>query len=92
MKLLSPGIIGSKFLGDKRKQEKMSKRIEYRLIQELQEKLEGDLEKNDRVLIEVNPRVVGEFINGLTDKILTMYVYEQVDSNKFIFYNKEINL
>lgn len=78
---------------DKKNQKQMqSKKVEYRLELELQEKLSQLLEKNDRVLLEVNPQVVGEFLNILNDKLLTMYDYEQVDKNKYIFYNKEFEL
>lgn len=67
-----------------------SKRIENLILIELKDKLEEYLLDNDRVMLEINPKVVGEFLNILTDKFLAIYDYEQVDSNKFIFYNKEI--
>jgi len=67
-----------------------SKKVEYRLLLELTDKLKEYLSNNDRVMIEVNPKVMGEFLNILSDKLLTMYDYEQVDHNKFIFSNKEI--
>lgn len=67
-----------------------SKRIESEVLIELKDKLEEFLLENDRVMIEVNPKVLGEFMNALTDSILAIYNYEQIDSNKFIFSNKEI--
>lgn len=76
----------------KNKRATQSKQLEYRLELELEEKLAFLLENNDRVLLEVNPKTLGEFLNILSDKILTLYDFEQVDKNKFIFYNKEIEL
>ena len=70
--------------------EQQSKKIEYRIEIELLEKLDEHLEHNDRVMIEVNPKFVGEFLNILSDKVLSLYEFEQVDGNKFIFYNKEM--
>ena len=70
--------------------EQQSKKIEYRIEIELMEKLNEYLETNDRVMLEINPKFVGEFINILGDKVLSLYEYEQVDKNKFIFYNKEM--
>lgn len=69
-----------------------TKKIENLLMLELTEKLETYLKDNDRVMLEINPRVVGEFVNILNDKILSVYDYEQVDKNKFIFSNKEIRI
>jgi hypothetical protein len=67
-----------------------TKKIESEILIELKEKLEEHLLENDRVMLEINPRVVSAFMNILTDSILAIYEYEQVDSNKFIFSNKEI--
>lgn len=72
--------------------EQQSKRIEYRIDNELREKLKEYLETNDRVMLEINSKYVGEFLNILDDSILSLYDYEQVDKNKFIFYNKELEL
>jgi|BioPla2DNA2_1021312.scaffolds.fasta_scaffold32626_2 hypothetical protein len=69
-----------------------SKRIENLVLIELKEKLEEYLTENDKVMLEVNPKVVGEFLNILTDTLLAIYDYEQIDENKFIFYNKEITV
>lgn len=69
-----------------------SKKLEYRISIETKEILEKQLEKNDRVMLEVNPSVLSEFINILSDRSLSMYEFEQVDKNKFIFSNKEIIL
>lgn len=67
-----------------------TKKVESEILIELKEKLEEHLLDNDRVMLEINPRVVSAFMNILTDSILAIYEYEQVDSNKFIFSNKEI--
>lgn len=76
---------------EKRMQEEQrSKKIEYRMELELFEKLEEYLEENDRVLLEVSPKFVGEFINILGEKINNLYDYDQVDGNKFIFYSKQM--
>lgn len=69
-----------------------SKRIENLVLIELKDKLEEYLTDNDRVMIEVNPKVVGEFLNILTDSLLTIYDYDQIDENKFVFYNKEFRV
>lgn len=70
--------------------EQQSKKIEYRIEIELMDKLQEYLENNDRLLIEVSPNFVGEFLNILGDKVVSLYEFEQVDKNKFIFYNKEM--
>lgn len=67
-----------------------TKKVESEILIELKERLEEHLLENDRVMLEINPRVVSAFMNILTDSILAIYEYEQVDSNKFIFSNKEI--
>jgi hypothetical protein len=90
MKLMSFEVIKAKSLNKKNKKALLSKKVEHRLVLELKEKLESILLDNDRVMFEINPRVVGEFLNILSDRLLSMYDYEQVDKNKFIFYNKEI--
>lgn len=92
MKLLSLELRKQKIREKKNKSALQSKQLESRLTIELKSKLDNLLTENDRVLMEVNPRVLGEFINILSEQLLTMYDYEQVDKNKFIFYNKEITL
>lgn len=69
-----------------------SKRVESEILIELKEDLEKYLMDNDRVMIEVSPRYVGEFMSALTDSILKIYDFEQVDSNKFVFSNKELGI
>lgn len=92
MKLLSIDIIKEKFKPSKNKRDLKVKELEYRLLLELRDKLEETLRENDRVLLEVSPNVVSEFINILNDRILSMYEFEQVDKNKFIFYSREITI
>ena len=76
---------------DKRNKKALaSKQLEYRLEKELEDKLNSYLESNDRVLLEVNPRVLGEFLNILDGKLLSLYAYEQLDTNKFVFSSREI--
>lgn len=75
----------------KARNEITSKKIESKVFLELQDKLEEYLVSNDKVMIEVNNSVLGEFINLLDERVLTMYDFEQIDKNKFIFYNKEID-
>lgn len=69
-----------------------SKKVEQKLVIELKDKLEELLEYNDRAMLEIHPNVVGEFLNILSDKVLSMYDFEQIDNNKFIFYSKEITI
>ena len=47
------------------------------------------LKDNDSVMIEVNPRVLSEFIT-ITDSISAIYDYEQQESNLFVFRNREL--
>ena len=75
----------------KARNELTSKKIESKVFLELQDKLDEYLVSNDKVMIEVNNSVLGEFINLLDERVLTMYDFEQIDKNKFIFYNKEID-
>lgn len=75
----------------KARNEITSKKIESKVFLELQDKLDEYLVSNDKVMIEVNNSVLGEFINLLDERVLTMYDFEQIDKNKFIFYNKEID-
>jgi len=67
-----------------------NKKVESEIKIELLDKLSEYLFDNDRVMIEVNPRCVSEFINVLSDSGLQIYEYEQVDSNKFVFKNREL--
>jgi hypothetical protein len=76
----------------KSKQQLISKQTENKLLLELKDKLDRYLLDNDRVMLEIKESVLGEFLNILSDKILSIYDYEQVDKTKFIFYNKEIFL
>lgn len=92
MKLLSLEVMRAKRRSRKSAKPMLSKKIEYRLVLELKDKLEELLAENDRTLLEVNPKVVGEFLNILNNKLLSMYDYEQLDKNKFIFYTKEIDI
>lgn len=86
-----------KYLQEVKKNKKVknkfdSKRVETALLVELKNNLEEYLITNDKVLLEINPNVVGEFLNILNDKVLTVYSYDQIDNNKFLFYNKEFSL
>lgn len=72
------------------KKEVQSRKLEHRLVVELEDKLAEYLEDNERVLFEISMSALSEFMNILNDKLLVMYDYEQVDRNKFVFYNKEI--
>lgn len=67
-----------------------SKKIESKLKLELKEKLETILRENDSVMFEVTPNVLGEFMNILATGLDSLYDYEQIGHNKFVFYNKEI--
>ena len=82
-----------KYSNSKRAQEAQnSKRLEHRLEIELMEKLDSLLEENDSVLLEVNPKSNPEFLNILDERVTSLYSYEQVDQNKFIFRNKQLEL
>lgn len=67
-----------------------SRQTEKRLLIELKAKLDEDLAENDKTMLEVDIRVNGEFLNILEDEILSMYNYEQIDTNKYVFTNKSI--
>lgn len=69
-----------------------SKQVEKRLLIELKAKLETELLENDSVMIEVLPNVNGEFQNILNGEILSMYSYVQLDTNKYVFSNKDIEI
>ncbi len=66
-----------------------SKRVESEILIELKNTLDEYLKDNDSVMIEVNPRVLGEFIT-ITDSISAIYEYEQQESNLFVFRNREL--
>ncbi|MNV40174.1 hypothetical protein D3C71_1317750 [compost metagenome] len=68
-----------------------SKKIEQDLLLELTEFLDEHLLKYDRVFVEVDLRAIGEFMNILTDSLITVCDYSQVDKNKFIFYSKNLD-
>ena len=91
MKLMSLEFQKQQKIEKKVRNELTSKKLESKVFLELQDKLDEYLILNDKVMIEVNPTVLGEFINLLDDRVLTMYDFEQIDKNKFIFYNKEID-
>ncbi len=92
IELLSLKLKRQQRLEKKSRSELHSKKIENKILLELQDKLEEHLSLNDRVMIEVRPNVLGEFINILDDRLEMMYGFEQLEGsgNKFIFYNKEI--
>lgn len=91
MRLMSLELQKQQKIEKKARNEITSKKIESKVFLELQDKLDEYLVSNDKVMIEVNNSVLGEFINLLDDRVLTMYDFEQIDKNKFIFYNKEID-
>lgn len=91
MRLMSLELQKQQKIEKKARNEITSKKIESKVFLELQDKLEEYLVSNDKVMIEVNNSVLGEFINLLDERVLTMYDFEQIDKNKFIFYNKEID-
>lgn len=69
-----------------------SKKIESAILIELKENLDTYLIDNDKVMLEVNPRFVSEFMTALNDSIAYTYDFEQIDSNKFVFSNKELGI
>ncbi len=66
-----------------------SKKVENEILIELKNTLEEYLKDNDSIMIEVNPRVLSEFIT-ITDAISAIYEYEQQESNLFVFRNREL--
>lgn len=92
MALMTLEMLAARSRAKRNKKNIQSKRVENRLSSELVDKLELMLQSNDRVMMEVSPRVVAEFLNILSGRALVMYDFEQVDANKFIFYNKEISI
>lgn len=90
MKLMTVELLRERSVRKKTRTSLQSKKLEHRVLLELTDKLQEYLAENDRVMLEINPKVLGEFLNILSDRLLSMYDYEQVDKNKFIFSNKEI--
>mgnify|MGYP003510232046 CR=1 FL=1 len=86
---MTMNLLKQRRLENQSKNKYHSKRIESEILIELKEKLEEYLFENDKVMLEVNPKFVGEFTGALTDSVLAMYEYQQIDSNKFVFSNKE---
>ena len=84
-------LLKQRQLENKSRNKYHSKRIESEILIELKDKLEEYLFENDKVMLEVNPKFVGEFMGALTDSLLAMYEYEQIDTNKFVFSNKELD-
>ena len=66
-----------------------SKRKESEILVELRTLLEEHLKDNDRVMIEVNPNVLNEFI-AVMDAVSSIYNYRQEESNLFVFSNKDL--
>lgn len=85
MRLESLEVIRQRSLRKRAKRTSQSRQIEYKMVLELKEKLDLHLSQNDKFMLEVEPRVLGEFLNILSDKALSMYDYSQVDKNKFVF-------
>lgn len=69
-----------------------SKKIESAILIELKENLDTYLMDNDRVMLEINPRFISEFMSALNDSIIHTYDFEQIESNKFVFSNKDLGL
>ena len=68
-----------------------SKRIESEIVNELKSVLAEYLQDNDRIMLEVDPKVLGEFQNIIdTDSISAVYEYEQVESNLYVFSNRDL--
>jgi len=81
-------------LRKEKKKEPEDKKMEYLILLELKEKLKKYIEDegHEKVLIEVSLNHLSHFINILGDKILQFYDYEQVDKNKFVFYQKVLDI
>lgn len=92
MKLLTVDMYRQKRLEKKARNNIASKRIESKLKLELKEKLDDYLRENDSVMFEVNNSVLGEFMNVISTGLDSLYDFEQLDANKFVFHNKEINI
>lgn len=82
-------FIKQKNLEKRSKSKYQSKRVENEILIELKNTLEEYLKDNDSIMIEVNPKVLGEFIT-ITDSISAIYDYEQQESNLFVFRNREL--
>lgn len=92
MKLLTVEMYKQKSREKRARNAIVSKKIESKLKLELREKLDEYLKENDRVMFEVNNTVLGEFMNVISAGLDSLYDFEQIDSNKFVFSNKEIML
>lgn len=95
MRLLMLDLYKKKMLLNKeKKKEPENKKIEYFILLELKDKLNKYIyeENYEKVFIEVDPKYVSHFLNILGDKVLQFYDYEQVDKNKFIFYQKVLDI
>jgi len=92
VKLRTLEVIKNQMQEKRNKNSKHSKHLESKLVLELRDKLTKHLEDNDSVSLEIDKKVMGEFLNILSETFLTVYSYEQVDVNKFVFYHKEITL
>lgn len=90
MVLMSTKILKERFSGNKNKKDLQSKKLEGELVLELEDMLAEYLEDNDQMLIEVDAKVISEFVNIIDKKLALMYECEQIESNKFIFRNKEL--
>jgi hypothetical protein len=93
MALQSTRLFKQKFSANKRNQVSRSRQTEHRLSVELLELLTLHLGSNDSVMVEVPVQVLGEFLNILSDKykhLLSMFQYEQLDKNKFVFSTNDI--
>ena len=67
-----------------------SKKVESEICIELKEMLDEYLLENDKIMIEVKPMFESEFINALNNSGISAYEYTQLDTNKYIFSNKEL--
>lgn len=65
-------------------------KIRNKMKVELLALLGSVLEENDKVLIEINPKYLPDFIEVLDDPSLAIYRSVQVEQDKFEFSNKEL--
>lgn len=92
MRLMTLEVLKQKKINRKAKRNQQSKRLEYLLLLELKKMLEEALSVNDKIMIEVPVKVLSEFQNILSDSLSTLYAYEQIDANKFVFYSTDLVL
>lgn len=92
MKLRTVDLLRSRFNDKRNNSAMLSKQLESRLVLELRDKLTKYLADNDYVALEVNKKVLSEFINILSESFLSVYNMEQIDANKYIFSHREINM